>query len=408
MTETKPKYNWDEVAEKGNSYEEMRTALNALETYCVGLSKDEIYTDNSKFKDEFKQDLETRLNQIIIESLLPESDKDSMKKEFLKNLKNKLELIVIKGAYAQITFSQFHLHKFFEALDSFVDEIEIEITEKNIKIITSDPSRIGLMEIIFGSKSYQFFRAGKVGINVEDLKKKLKGLNDNSEVVLVFTEKILEMIITSPKRKRTIKRTLIPIDFEKQDIPMDALNRIVNPYTFEMTKDDFGDLMNNSGYYSEIIDIIVNQKCVFFKESGNEGDSEIDYKKRNLVSLTFNEEALLNEIEKEQDQSTVQRLEQTFKEKACKGSYSLSFLKVVKNFSVILDLTDKITFSIKSDTPLKVEVVFKKIDKTRLTYYLAPRVPEVDFDEDEDEDFDEEEEEINNENQEEDLDQTEE
>jgi len=46
-----------------------------------------------------------------------------------------------------------------------------------------------------------------------------------------------------------------------------------------------------------------------------------------------------------------------------------------------LDLTDKITFSIKSDTPLKVEVVFKKIDKTRLTYFLAPRAPEADFEE---------------------------
>jgi hypothetical protein len=216
----------------------------------------------------------------------------------------------------------------------------------------------------------------------------------------VFTEKILEMIIASPKRKRTIKRTLIPIDFEKQDIPMDCLNRIVNPYTFEMTKDDFGDLMSNSGYYSEIIDVDVNQQRVIFKESGNEGDSEIDYKKKNLVSLTYNEEELLNEIEKEQDQNTIQKLKQTIKEKVCKGSYSLSFLKVVKNFSVILDLTDKITFSIKLDTPLKVEVVFKKIDKTRLTYYLAPRVPEADFDEEEDEIIDE--------NQEEDLDQTEE
>ena len=66
---------------------------------------------------------------------------------------------------------------------------------------------------------------------------------------------------------------------------------------------------------------------------------------------------------------------------------------------MILDLTDKITFSIKSDTPLKVEVIFKKIDKTRLTYYLAPRVPEADFDEEEDE--------IIKENQEEDLNQSE-
>ena len=386
MTETKPKYNWDELAEKGNNYEHIRIALNSLETHCVGLSKAEIYNDNSNFKDEFKQDLETRLDQIFEESSLPESDNSLMRKDFLKNLKATLELIVIKKAYAQITFSQFYLHKFFDALDSFVDEIEIDITKEAVKIITSDPSRIGLMEIIFGSKSYQFFRAGKVGINVKNLKNKLKSQNDNSEVVLVFTETLLEIIITSPKRKRTIKRTLNAIEFEKQDIPMDTLNNLVHPYTFEMTKDDFGDLMNNSGYYSEIIDIDVNQQRVIFKESGGEGSSEIGYKKKNLVSLTFNEKELLKEIEETQDQNRLPKLKQTFAEKVSLGSYALSFLKVVKSFSAILDLTDKITISILSDTPLKVHTTFKKLNKTSLMFYLAPRVPELDFNDDEEED----------------------
>lgn len=390
MTETKPKYNWDELAEKGNNYEQVRIALNSLETHCVGLSKAEIYTDNNAFKNDFTQDLEAKLNQIFEKSSLPESDNSSMRKKFLKNLKATLELIVVKKAYAQITFSQFHLHKFFEALASFVDEIEIELMGDEIKIVTSDASRIGLMEIIFGSKTYQFYRAGKIGINVENLKKKLKGLNDNSEVVLIFTETILEMIITSPKRKRTIKRTLQLIDFEKQDIPMDTLNRLVHPYTFEMTKDDFGDLMNNSGYYSEILDIDVNLKRVIFKESSNEGESEIDYKKKNLVSLKFNEEELLSEIEQEQDQTRKQTLTKKFKEKDCLGSYSLSFLKTVKTFGVVLDLTDKITISILSDTPLKVQVLFKKLNKTSLTFYLAPRVPEPDFEEEDEEEEEDE------------------
>ncbi len=389
MTETKPKYNWDELAEKGNNYEQIRIALNSLETHCIGLSKAEIYADDNAFKKDFTQDLEAKLDQIFEESSLPESDNNSMRKEFLKNLKTTLELIVLKRAYAQITFSQFHLHKFFEALDTFVDEIEIEITKKELKINTTDSSRIGLMEIIFGNKSYQFFRAGKVGINVENLKKKLKGQNDNSEVVLVFTETLLEIIITSPKRKRTIKRTLNAIDFEKHEVSIDCLSNLVHPYTFEMTKDDFGDLMNNSGYYSEIIDIDVNQQRVIFKESGGEGSSEIGYKKKNLVSLTFNEKELLKEIEETQDQNRLPKLKQTLAEKVSLGSYSLTFLKIVKSFSAILDLTDKITISILSDTPLKVHTTFKKLNKTSLTFYLAPRVPEPDFDEDEDKDEDE-------------------
>lgn len=173
MTEIKPKYNWSELAEKGNSYEEIRIALDSLETHCVELSKAEIYNDNNKFKDEFKGDLKTRLDQIFEESSLLESDNASMRKDFLKNLKTTLELIVIKKAYAQITFSQFHLHKFFEALNSFVDEIQIALNEKGIIIVTTDPSRIGLMEIIFGSKSYQFYkiysRKSKKTINIYKL-----------------------------------------------------------------------------------------------------------------------------------------------------------------------------------------------------------------------------------------------
>ncbi len=143
----------------------------------------------------------------------------------------------------------------------------------------------------------------------------------------MFTEKLLEMIITSPKRKRTIKRTLIPIDFEKQDIPMDVLSKIVNPYTFEMTKDDFGDLMSNSGYYSEIIEVNVNQQRVLFKESSNEGSSEIDYKKKHLVSLRFNEKELLAEVEREQDQEVKERLKQVLEEKKKLGIIFAYFLK---------------------------------------------------------------------------------
>ena len=267
MTETKPKYNWDELAEKGNNYEKIRTALNALETHCVGLTKAEIYNENNAFKNGFKQDLDTKLDQIFEDSPLPEADNNSMRKDFLKNLKITLELIVVKKAYAQITFSQFHLHKFLDALNSFVDEIQIQLNEEGMIIVTTDPSRIGLMEIIFGSKTYQFYKTGKVGINLENFQKKLKCNNDNSEVQLIFSEQILEMNLTSPKRKRVIKRTLFPIDFEPQGNSIGSLHNLVPPYTFEMTKDDYEDLIKNLGFYSEIVEIEVNLQGVFLNST---------------------------------------------------------------------------------------------------------------------------------------------
>ena len=384
MTETKPKYNWGELAEKGNNYDEIRKALIVLETHCIGLTKAEIYSENNTFKKEFKQDLDTKLDQIFEESPLPETDNSSMRKDFLKNLKTTLELIVIKKAYAQITFSQFHLHKFLDALNSFVDEIQIQLNEEGMIIVTTDPSRIGLMEIIFGNKSYQFYKTGKIGINLENFQKKIKCNNDNSEVQLIFSEQLLEMNITTPKRKRVIKRTLFPIDFEPQGNSIGSLHNLVPPYSFEMTKNDYEDLIKNMGFYSEIVNIDINLQRVIFSESGDEGNSEIEYEKKDLVNLKFNEKELLSEIEREQDKIKKQTLTKKLKEKDCTGSYSLSFLKVVKNFCSVLDLQDKIAFSIKTDTPLRVNMSFKKLNKTLLTFYLAPRVPEEEFEEDDD------------------------
>ncbi len=178
---------------------------------------------------------------------------------------------------------------------------------------------------------------------------------------------------------------MFPIDFEPQGNYIGSLNSLVPPYTFEMTKDDYEDLIKNMGYYSEIVEIEINPQRVIFKESGDEGSSEIDYKKKNLVSIKFNEERLLLEIEREQDQTIKQTLTKNLEEKDCTGAYSLSFLKVVKNFCSILETQDKIAFSIKTDTPLKVNMSFKKLNKTTLTFYLAPRVPEEDFEEDDEE-----------------------
>jgi hypothetical protein len=200
------------------------------------------------------------------------------------------------------------------------------------------------------------------------------------------------MNITSLKRNRTIARTLRPLDLELQDIPIDALNRIVYPFTFEITKDDFVDLMANSSRYSEILDINAKPKQVIFSESSDKGSSEIIFKKTDLVSLTFNEELLLNELEREKSENAKEEINRVIREKECVGSYSLSFLAVVKSFCNLLDLQDSINFSIKTDTPLKTVISFKKLSGTNLTYYLAPRVPEADFDE---EGLSEDEEELN-------------
>ncbi|MFX1411330.1 MAG: hypothetical protein ACFFA6_13350, partial [Promethearchaeota archaeon] len=61
------------------------------------------------------------------------------------------------------------------------------------------------------------------------------------------------------------------------------------------------------------------------------------------------------------------------------GSYSLTFLKAILKIGSI---TEKLEISLKSDHPLKM--IFNILEGGELSYFLAPRVEEVEFDEDED------------------------
>ncbi len=63
------------------------------------------------------------------------------------------------------------------------------------------------------------------------------------------------------------------------------------------------------------------------------------------------------------------------------------YVGIPKSTKAILEQQDKIAFSIKIDSPLRVNWSFKKLNKTTLTFYLAPRVPEEDFEEDDEEFF---------------------
>ena len=190
MTEIEDQYSWNKLAEKGDSYEEIRIGLNAVEFHCCEHSKEEIYNDDNEFTTEFKKGLKNKLAQVFENTSLTPKEITSMKSKFLKNIKNTLDLAVLKKGYAQITFSQYHLYRFFEALNSFVDEIECNISKDQIKIVISDPSRIAVIKATFSNDTFQFLREGKLGINVEHLKDLLKcTAKDESTVTLLVQKK---------------------------------------------------------------------------------------------------------------------------------------------------------------------------------------------------------------------------
>lgn len=161
-------------------------------------------------------------------------------------------------------------------------------------------------------------------------------------------------------------------------MPLSTLNAIKYPFEFQMTKDDFLDLMSNSGRYSEILGIETTPEQVMFLESSNEGNSEIGYEKDDLPSLNFLKETLLLDSEIEKERIADKNI---FDSQQCVGYYSLTFLKLIKEFCNVVNPKDKISFSLKSSHPLKTQITFKKLSNAEMDYYLAPRKEDEDDDE---------------------------
>jgi hypothetical protein len=61
------------------------------------------------------------------------------------------------------------------------------------------------------------------------------------------------------------------------------------------------------------------------------------------------------------------------------GAYSLTFLKAILK---IASITEKLEISLKTDHPLKM--IFNLLEGGELSYFLAPRVEEVEFEDDDD------------------------
>ena len=64
------------------------------------------------------------------------------------------------------------------------------------------------------------------------------------------------------------------------------------------------------------------------------------------------------------------------------GSYSLTFLKAILK---IASITEKLEMSLRTDHPLKM--IFNILEGGELSYFLAPRVEEMETDEDDMDEF---------------------
>lgn len=251
-----------------------------------------------------------------------------------------------------------------------------------------DPSRICLIQVIFDTDNYTFFRQGKIGINLENLKNVLFcNADDQSTTTLLIGQEKIFITIHSKKFKSEIRRTLGGLDLDIEDITFDTLESLAYPFDFSLTKERFIHTLKNLGVYSEVMGIHVNSDSISFTKSGQLGNAEILWKKNQLKSLEFHQELLENELEKENlKEKDKKELESILSSKQCYSYHSLEFINWIKSMTFILNGKDSIKFYLRTDHPIKTIISFKKLGHTSMLSYLAPRIEEEEnFDDDDEE-----------------------
>ncbi len=246
-----------------------------------------------------------------------------------------------------------------ETLASIIDETEFRVTPKEFTISAMDPSRICLLKLSIKKDDfddYQCSKESKVGLNLDDLDKILKRSSANDSVEIEFNETDQKIKIKMQRegisRTRTFSLALLDIDIE--EIPMDNLLKIEYPSNWVIDTDFLVEAIKDAEIYSEILNINANEgQGLIFSSSGQIGEMEYELNEEDLI-----ESALQG---------------------SSSGAYSLTFLKAILK---IASITEKLEISLKTDHPLKMN--FDLLEGGKLSYFLAPRVEEEEFNEDED------------------------
>jgi len=246
-----------------------------------------------------------------------------------------------------------------ETLASIIDETEFRVTPKKFTISAMDPSRICLLKLSINKENfddYQCDKESKVGLNLDDLDKILKRSATNDSVEIKFNEKDQKIKIKMQREGTSRIRTfsLALLDIEIEEIPMDNLLRIEYPSKWVIEPDFLVEAIKDAEIYSEILNITaIEGQGLNFTSTGQIGEMEYQLNEDDLIETDFSGTS--------------------------SGAYSLTFLKAILK---IASITEKLEISLKTDHPLKM--IFNLLEGGELSYFLAPRVEEAEFEEDDD------------------------
>lgn len=249
-----------------------------------------------------------------------------------------------------------------KTLSSIVDETELMITPEQFKIKAMDPSRICLLKITMDREDFDEYECDehiKVPVNLDDLNKIMKRSNSDDTLTLEHeadgNKLSIIMEMEGMSRKRTF--TLALLDLEIEEIPIENLTEIIYPTTWTIDPDFLTEALNDAEIYSQILNIrAIENQGLKFSSSGQIGEMEYTLGIEDLLDITVDEDS--------------------------EGSYSLTFLKAIMKLDTI---TEKLEIALKTDHPLRMQ--FSLLEGGEVSYFLAPRVQETEYEDDDMEEF---------------------
>jgi proliferating cell nuclear antigen len=254
-----------------------------------------------------------------------------------------------------------------EKIAQFTIKLENSKILKTI-VETLSPSKICLIELNFKKTDFDEFQCNrecKVGLMLDDFDKILKRASSKDALELSFkeTEQKLKIKMIREESDKSRVFSLVSLDLEIEDPPMENLNSLEYPATWSIDTDFFIEAIKDGEIYSEVLNITaIEHLGLTFTSSGAIGEMEYALGLDDFIS---------------DDLSDTQE-----------GSFSIIFLKSIMKLS---DITESLEISTKTDHPIKM--IFKLLEGAELKYYLAPRVEDMsedtgDFEEDSEEDVD--------------------
>jgi proliferating cell nuclear antigen len=251
------------------------------------------------------------------------------------------------------------LRGIIETLSSIIEETEFKVTPSEFTITAMDPSRICLLKLSIKKENFDEYKCSKefkIGLNLDDLDKILKRSATNDEIEIDYNEaeQKIKIIMTREGSSRSRTFSLALLDIEYEEIPMDNLFKIEYPAKWTMDPEFFVEAIKDAEIYADLLNI---------KSDDKQG-------------LTFFSSSQIGEMKYEIGSDEL--LDSEIKETNT-GAYSLTFLKAILK---IESITQKLEISLKTDHPLKL--IFNLLEGGELSYFLAPRVEEEEYEDDDD------------------------